>query len=1700
MALFPDTEELVASIEPFLRANKTKGAYRDLAHYLDIQSRLMKEDYLSPIRTGLKNFKLALQNNTNVKEDDLRFYYNVKIAKISFESDQGITHFVHFDNSPFKELDWEYSKRLMFGSLLVFSNDNFESTIFATVAYRDVEKLQRGILQVMFQNNLEKVFTSSENDTFIMAETTAYFESYRYVLEGLQEMEAIPLERYIISCMREIYPPRYLQENMRYNIASIMKNVYDSYPVPVLKDTEWPSADSTSLNDSQLEALKLALSNEIAIIQGPPGTGKTYVGLKIMRIILENKVMKKAFGSRGPILVVCYTNHALDQFLEGILDFCQTGIVRVGGGSSSPQLENFNLKQLRQNRSLSRKIPARINEAIKSFRRQLKAVSTAINRHWQETLRLETTILNVKDLEEEMSEKHKESLMDPRRETDIGGHIMSKWLKASNANMDNFLNKAAIKHLGKVIAKGDNIQNDSSLNNKKSAARTDFQTRVKIYNYWIKKYETDIEEKVDKLLSDVTPMNERKLQELMALKDEISNDILRDDILQPYMSDKVYESIRGCVKLESKEETKESSYVRNWLLNRVTRTDQLLDAIEQLTVKMSGGKQQRGRGRIFADTETAIHENRWVIDDSDDADANTDESSDENEEDEGRAMDDLDDGGTLKMSDIKELENSYKQFQDREIVMLQRAKMLGIDLTVEDDEQWQTANTMSYSKVFGLYHNAEAFTEQEASSVTDLWNLQLRDRYRLYKYWVLERKQKLTRRLTDLTEEYKIISKLKKKALSFKDIEILKRARVIGMTTTGAAKQREVLRDVGCHIIVVEEAAEVLEAHIVTTLNRNCQHLILIGDHQQLRPSPTVHKLAVDYDLEISLFERLIKNNIPHVTLTEQHRMRPEISTYLQHIYPNLQDHFSVFKYDNVRGVNSNVFFLQHEYKESEVDDTTSKANIHEARFLTGLCKYFIQHEYLGSQITVLAAYSGQVTSIRNEMEKEEGIYDNVRVTSIDNYQGEENDIILISLVRSNELNEVGFLKTDNRVCVALSRAKMGLFVIGNFQQLALKSTLWRNIVHTAKEDHVFGVGMKMVCRNHNHITYIVNPEDFAKEVPEGGCLRPCEATLPCGHTCTRLCHSSDPNHETSKCTQPCLKVCPQGHPCQKDCYRECGYCEVRVVKEIPLCGHKDQVPCYLDVDDVLCSRSCGTTMACGHICRGQCGVCMSKGHQPCLEKVDKVWHCTHRNNVECCTDTSTDPCPTKCSMRLDCGHKCKGTCGGCLSGRVHRACAEKCKQPLPCGHPCEGLCGVICAPCRSRCLTSCRHASCAKTNCGDPCDPCMENCAMVCQHRKCAALCMDECAEPPCSKMCGKPAPCKHKCMSLCGEICVCYQCEKENFHLIDTSSKNKPKWMVAHEKQERAKKFEVDKETVLMKIPKCKHIFTLAQLDRYIESFEPTDTSFLRCPVCPTPVQGISRYENINRQRAERRENMKEEIIQNSRVSDKKISRLIKSKLVVERFCTVDEGEFLSRNSEIDSNHALALSMQMRFAFALSKVYSIHRSFNQDIDFKIRKWKLIVSSIQLSMPPQLCTEMTMELHRLLLCEQFTFLAKMFKNMEIPLKDEVKTNLRAALKDLGKQQKLIPEDKSNLQGILDSLYEEFYRMAPSDEWSVDAKSLQSQVASVTDVLDQPQTEDLITILQQIAPQELKVHSTRVLERDSDTDEDDEDDDDDESN
>merc|ERR1711976_326307 len=124
--------------------------------------------------------------------------------------------------------------------------------------------------------------------------------------------------------------------------------------------------------------------------------------------------------------------------------------------------------------------------------------------------------------------------------------------------------------------------------------------------------------------------------------------------------------------------------------------------------------------------------------------------------------------------------------------------------------------------------------------------------------------------------------------------DVLREMEVVGMTTTAVSKFSVLLKELRPEVVVVEEAAEVLEAHVLTALQPRTQQVVLIGDHQQLRPSTAVYRLSKNFHLDVSLFERLIRNGCAHVTLEQQRRMHPMVSRLMKPLYPQLRDHSSV--------------------------------------------------------------------------------------------------------------------------------------------------------------------------------------------------------------------------------------------------------------------------------------------------------------------------------------------------------------------------------------------------------------------------------------------------------------------------------------------------------------------------------------------------------------------------------------------------------------------------------------------------------------------------------------------------------------------------------------------------------------------------------------------------------------------------------------
>ena len=140
----------------------------------------------------------------------------------------------------------------------------------------------------------------------------------------------------------------------------------------------------------------------------------------------------------------------------------------------------------------------------------------------------------------------------------------------------------------------------------------------------------------------------------------------------------------------------------------------------------------------------------------------------------------------------------------------------------------------------------------------------------------------------------------------------------------------------------MEEAGEILESHTMTALSDDIEQIILIGDHQydhhsivcfhncadhvnrQLRPKVNNYNLTVEkgdgFDLNRSLFERLVLKGYPHTRLMAQHRMRPEISALVRCLtYPDLIDAPKTRNRPNVRGLQNNLILINHDRPETEV-------------------------------------------------------------------------------------------------------------------------------------------------------------------------------------------------------------------------------------------------------------------------------------------------------------------------------------------------------------------------------------------------------------------------------------------------------------------------------------------------------------------------------------------------------------------------------------------------------------------------------------------------------------------------------------------------------------------------------------------------------------------------------------------------------------
>lgn len=972
--LEPQVHEILSKPPVDIEPNVVEGPYQSTEHYLNVQLKLLREDFIRPLREGILQFKRDISDFGEVrKNQNVTLYPHCRF--ICMSARRKVVGYEFCFDASYQSVNnrRKTTGSLMNGTLLAFSCDNFKTFFFGVVAQTDEhDMIYRKVITVELCNG-KKLGFSEFNRRYVMIEPSSFYAPYYFVMKSLQTFsnENFPFKKYVINATKHINNPVYLSKQT--NLSNSILKAHD-----LGNNVE----DELGFNSIQFEAYKTALTKELAIIQGPPGTGKTFVGLKIVESFLKNKPLKEYID--GPIVIVCFTNHALDQFIEGVLQYTQN-VCRLGFSRKNDNVKPYNYMEMIET-----------FQAIKEVAKSMQFVR--------------------KDKKEFVKIEDFHTLFSPNQN---GSYTM----KVRSFKTDMYEKRKYDEQLMKAYFL---MFVKSPLN------RPDEHKKGPIRNKCRR-----LEKQLERISMKISLINS-------------FSGILHVNNLEDFMDDISLFVLGDPKKLCSW--LTEGNSVQE--LGQPKKKQMLNESDDDSDMRSSSNESGKVKKSVFFVLELVDIQNEI-----------------ENTE------------GILQ--DYKEKSNTFRfEGENHPLEMDLNEKIIecSIKLRKLRNSHVIITNLLNNLKEADMdTKEIERTIVKNISCKEDLHGMCLENRWKLYCFWVESYRRALYSEMERAGLEYKeVLCKFEEAIRHPELVAILQTKDVVAMTTTKAAKIQSVLYDLKPKIVIIEEAAEVLETHIMASLSKYCEHMVLIGDHKQLRPSTSVHDLAAKYAMDVSLFERLTLNGLHHVTLKVQHRMRPEICDLLTPtIYSKLINHGTVEKFPNVTGMTSNVQFFDHKFLEGKNIAENSTWNEFEVNVLLNLSVYLLQQSYSPRDITIIAAYKGQVELFQKAIDERYRKLSKILVTSIDGYQGEENRIILLSLVRSNIHKNVGFLKTPNRVCVALSRAKEGLFIMGNMENLSHESELWRDIKGKLVAARSIGPSFRLKCGKHRSSTVIQALGDF---------------------------------------------------------------------------------------------------------------------------------------------------------------------------------------------------------------------------------------------------------------------------------------------------------------------------------------------------------------------------------------------------------------------------------------------------------------------------------------------------------------------------------------------------------------------------------------------------------------------------------------------
>ncbi|PQM42560.1 regulator of nonsense transcripts 1 homolog isoform X1 [Prunus yedoensis var. nudiflora] len=290
--------------------------------------------------------------------------------------------------------------------------------------------------------------------------------------------------------------------------------------------------------------------------------------------------------------------------------------------------------------------------------------------------------------------------------------------------------------------------------------------------------------------------------------------------------------------------------------------------------------------------------------------------------------------------------------------------------------------------------------------------------------------------------------------------EISQSADVICCTCVGAGDPR--LANFRFRQVLIDESTQATEPECLIPLVLGAKQVVLVGDHCQLGPV-IMCKKAARAGLAQSLFERLVLLGVKPIRLQVQYRMHPALSEFPSNSFyeGTLQNGVTINERQS-SGIdfpwpvpNRPMFFYVQMGQEEISASGTSYLNRTEAANVEKIVTTFLRSGVVPSQIGVITPYEGQRAYIVNYMSRNgalrQQLYKEIEVASVDSFQGREKDYIILSCVRSNEHQGIGFLNDPRRLNVALTRARYGIVILGNPKVLS-KQPLWNSLLTHYKE------------------------------------------------------------------------------------------------------------------------------------------------------------------------------------------------------------------------------------------------------------------------------------------------------------------------------------------------------------------------------------------------------------------------------------------------------------------------------------------------------------------------------------------------------------------------------------------------------------------------------------------------------------------------